>query len=181
MAASYPSQLNPGAFIALTSVWDVARLQDIDVNTPEFKELLVRLYQNINNIVMLLNIKDTGYYTLQEFLNGQAFFPNPLLSSTTPQAPTFRQVFRKTFNIGALPAGVTTVAHNLTIQAAWSFTRIYGVASDTIGFNYYPLPFASAGGAANIELRVDLTNIIITNNSGVVFDKCYVVLEYIKQ
>jgi len=170
-----------GAFIATTSVWDVQQIYTTDITTPEFKELLVRLYQNINNIAIVLNLKDTGMYPITEYVNGQLFFPNPANSSATTGAanPIQRQVLRKVINFGALGAGATSVNHNIIINAAYTFTRIYGVASDTTTNNYYPLPFASAGGANNIELRVSATQVIITNNSGIAFNFCYVILEYL--
>ena len=39
-----------GAYVVTTNVWDVSQLYSIDVKSPEFQELLVRLYQNVNNI-----------------------------------------------------------------------------------------------------------------------------------
>lgn len=182
MAASYPSQLNPGAFIPTTNVWDVSQLYSVDVNSPEFKELLVRLYQNVNNIALLLNIKDTGYYPRAEIVNGQVFFPDPALSSTTAAAPVFRQVFRLVINFGALPNTATkSVAHGLTITAGYTFTRIYGCASDTTGGTYIPLPYASPTDASNIEVSVDATNVnVITGSDRTNFAAAYIILEYIK-
>lgn len=168
-------QNNVGLYISTTDVWEISRIQDIDVNSEEFKLLLVRLYQNVNNIALALNLKESALYPLTQFVNGQQYF------STNPDNPNdTRSVFRLTVNIGALPAGVTTVAHGLVPQSTWTFTHIYGAATEIMVGNYYPLPFASAGGAANIELRVDNTNVVITNNSGVNFDRCYVVLEWVK-
>ena len=37
-----------GAYAPTTFIWDVEQLQHIEVTSPEFKELLVRLYQNLN-------------------------------------------------------------------------------------------------------------------------------------
>lgn len=181
--ASFPDQLGPGMFVASTNVWDVTQLYTTDVTTPEFKELLVRLYQNINLISLALNLKDTGYYTLTEFVNGQAFFPNPTLSSTTAANPVFRQVFRKVINFGALPNTATkSVAHGITITNTFTFTRIYGAASDTTGMNYIPLPYASPVLANNIELNVDAINVNVTTGSNRTnFNECYIILEYIKQ
>lgn len=168
-------QNNVGLYIATTDVWEISRIQEVDVNSEEFKLLLVRLYQNVNNIAIALNMKDSALYPLTQFVNGQQYF------STNPANPNdLRTVFRIVVDVGALPAGVTTVPHTLPIQMQWTFTRIYGAATDTIGGNYYPLPFASAGGANNIELRADNTNVVITNNSGVNFQRCYVVLEWVK-
>lgn len=181
MAGPFPAQSNPGAFIPTTDNYDTSVIYSLDINSDEFKEFLVRLRQSINNVALSLNIKDTGYYPLTEFVNSQAYFPDPTLTSSTAATPVLRQVFRLVVNIGALGAGVTTVAHGLTITNKFTFTRIYATASDTIGNNYYPIPWASAAGATNIELRVNATNVIITNNSGVAFNFCYCVLEYIKQ
>lgn len=174
------SQNRQMSFVPTTNVWDVGEIQDIDVTKPEFKELLVRLYQNLNNMANAVNIKDTGFYSLQEYATGQQFFSNPAFTSKTLTAPAQRSVFRMTYYITNLPAGVTTVPHNISVNSQLTFVNIYGVANDTVGFNYYPLPFASAAGATNIELRLDGTNIIITNNSGVTFNKTYIVVEYIK-
>lgn len=170
-----PQQQNTGLYVPTTSVWDMGLISDIDTNSIEFKDLLVRLYQNINNIVLALNVKDSAYYIEEEFVNGQQFF-NP--ASTDPLQ--LRSDFRKTINIGAVGAGVTTVAHGIPFTTTYTATRIYGTATDSIGLNYYPLPWASAAGATNIELRADGTNVIITNNSGVAFTRCIVVLEYLK-
>lgn len=171
-----------GAFIPTTNVWDVGQLYQVDVTSPQFKELLVRLYQNVNNIATILNLKDTGYYTTQEFVNGQSFFPNPSLNSSTDTVATYRQVFRTTVNFGALPnAGTKSVPHNIAITAGFTFTRIYGAASDTTGLTYIPLPFVDAAGN-NIELNVDATNVnIVTTSDRTNYTVCYVVVEYIKQ
>lgn len=175
MAYIPDQQINTGNFVTTTQVWDVSRLYEVDIQSPEFKELLVRLYQQINNIALSLNLKDTGYYLLEEFVtSGQLF------NATSNDPLQNRPIFRRTVNMGALPAGVTTVAHGLTITAAWRFIKILGAASDTVGFNYYPLPFASAGGATNIEVRVTATNVVVTNNSGIAFTNAIVILEYVK-
>ena len=39
-----PQQNQVGAFVPTSFIWDVARVGEIEVNSPEFKELLVRLY-----------------------------------------------------------------------------------------------------------------------------------------
>ena len=170
-----------GAFVPTTNVWDVSQLYSTDVTSPEFKELLVRLYQNINNIAIILNLKDTGYYVTQEFVNGQSYFPNPLLNSSTPAHATYRQVFRTTVNFGVLPnAGTKSVPHSIQFNAGFSCTRIYATASDPVGLNYIPIPYINASGT-NISLDVDATNVTIgTLDDKTNFTICYVVIEYIK-
>lgn len=183
MSSSIPSQANFGSFVPTTNIWDIQQLQQLNID-PQLKELLVRLYQNINTISLSLNTRDAGYYVEQEFLNGQVFFPNPSLSSTTPQAPTMRQVFRKVINFGALPNATTaTVAHGIEIQDFYSFTRIYGTASDTTAMTYIPIPYSSAGAViSNIEISVDQNDVTIsTSDDYSSYNVCYVILEYIKQ
>lgn len=173
-----------GLFVPTTNIWDMQQLQQVDVNSPEFKELLVRLYQNINNICTALNLKDSAYYNTQEFVNGQAWFPNPALNSTTATAPTFRQVYRQVVNFGALPnAGAKAVLHNIPITIGYSFTRIYAVASDKVALTYIPIPYVdvTTAGAADIQLDVNATQVVITTASNRTnYTVCYVVLEYIK-
>lgn len=180
MPGSFPDNVNPGLFIPTTPTFDVD-----DLKSPEqMKELIVRLSQSINTISMALNLKDSGYYVEEEFVNGQSYFPNPALGSNTPQQPTVRQVFRKVIDFGALPNTATkTVAHNIDIDSTFTFTRIYGTATDPVGLQYRPIPFSSTIVIANnIELSVTATNVLITtgiNRSA--FTRCFVVLEYIKQ
>ncbi len=173
-----------GSFIPSTNIWDVSSLYSIDINDPAFKELLVRLYQNVNNIAIVLNVKESGYYDneVNDFVDGNAWFPNPALSSATTTTPTFRPEQRCVINFGALPnTGSKSVAHGITCTASTTFTRIYGAASDTTGFNYIPLPYASPTLANNIELRVDATNVIVTTGSNRTnFNVCYIVIEYLQ-
>lgn len=183
MAGSYPSQMNLGLFVPTTNIWDVGQIYDVPNITPELQELLVRLYQNLNVMSLALNLKDSGYYVRQEFLNSQAYFPDPTLSSLTPSAPVYRQVFRMTVDFGALPNATTkSVAHGIDIVETYSFTRIYAASSDQVNFSYIPIPYASPTSADNIEINVDATNVNITTGSDrSLYLKTYVVLEYIKQ
>lgn len=160
-----PSQIDAGLYLPTTYI----------LEGEDQKQLAVRLYQTINSIILALNQKDTGQYITQEFVTGQLY--------TNPNDPSLlrqRNGYREWYIIGAIGAGITTFPHGLTIGTTWEFVRIRGTASNTTTGNYYPLPFASAAGLTNIELRVNNTDIIITNNSGVTFTKCNVVLEYLK-
>jgi hypothetical protein len=173
---------NFGSFVPTTNVWDVSQIYQVDVTSPEFKELLVRLYQNVNLIATVLNTKDTGYYDVLEFVNGQIYFPDPALNSTSSTSPSYRQVFRTVVNFGALPnTGSKSVAHNIPdINDGVTFTRIYATASDTTDFDYIPIPYASVSGD-DVELSVDATNVTITTASDrTAFNITYVVLEYLK-
>jgi hypothetical protein len=181
-------QVNTGSFVPTTNIWDVQRLQEVDVKSEEFKELLVRLYQNINNICLALNIKDVGYYSTTEFLNGQLFFPVQTVTDLTEQSQTYRQVFRTVVDFGALPnAGTKSVAHNIEIvpgtPTTFSFTRIYGASSKlATQDSFIPLPFSSPTLNQNIKLEVDNTNVIVTTAIDYsLYTTTYCVLEYLKQ
>lgn len=172
-----------GSFVPTTNIWDVSEILTIDINSEKFRELLVRLYQNINTIAVVLNSKDTGYYVENEFTNGQLFFPNPILTSQSSSYPIYRNVVRYVVDFGALPnTGTKSVAHPVAPNSSYTFTRIYGCASDTTGLNYIPLPYASPVLANNIELKVDSTQVTITTGSNRSnFNVCYVILEYLTQ
>jgi len=181
--ASYPTNVGPGLFLQTTDIFDI-RL--IPADNPLLRNLFVRINQAFGDANRAINIKDTGIYDQSEFVNGQTYFPNPSLSSTTTQRPTQRQVFRKVFLVGALAnAGTTTIAHGITVDGNTTFTRIYGTANAVgVAKSYIPLPFVSVSGsvaAGNIELRADDTNIYITTTgNGTNFTVNYVVLEYLK-
>lgn len=183
MAGSTNSISNIGSFIGTTNIWDVSEIYSTDVNSEQFKELIVRLYQNVNNIAVNLNIKDTGYYPLFEFLNGQLFFPNPNQQTNPSSSSVYRQVYRTTVIFGALPNATTvSVPHFIPVMQGYTFTRIYGAASNVSSTSFLPLPYASPTLNQNISLNADNANVNITtaiDYSG--YTSTYVVLEYIKQ
>lgn len=180
------NNINTGAFVPTTDVYDTQAIYDLDINSLEFKEFLVRLRQSTNNIALVLNVKDSGYYVLTEFVNSQLWFPNPILSSTTQQTPSYRQDFRLVIDFGALPnTGSKSVAHNISgivPLGLFTLTRLYGAATDPIAQSYIPIPYASPTLANNIELSMDATNVTITtgsNRSNYLIS--YVIIEYLKQ
>ena len=182
MSASYGSQSNPGAFVPTTNIWDVSQLYSTDVNSQEFKELLVRLYQNVGNIALVLNIKDSGYYSQEEFLNGQLYFPNPFTTQVSPSGIQYRQVFRTTVNFGALPnAGTISIPHNVNITPGYTVTRIYGAATNSGSTSFIPIPYSSPTLNKNIEINADALNINITTAIDYsAYINTYVVFEYLK-
>lgn len=191
-------QSNYGLFVPTTNIWDVQEIYSTEVTSQAFKELLVRLYQNINNISLALNLKETGYYTIEEFLNSQVFFPNPI-AVANPEAvtPVYRQVFRTVVNFGALPNTATkSLPHNITIVDGAgapigdgvTFTRIYGAATrqaqiaPPVAFSSIPLPYSSPVLNQCIQLNVDAVNVNVTTAIDMsAYTFCYIVLEYIKQ
>lgn len=170
---------NTGLFVPTTNVWDVENLQTGKDITPELKELLVRLYQNINGMCIALNLKDSGYYVQNEFITGQLFFPDAVMQDSQQ----FRQSFRVLVNCGALPNATTLIIpHSLQIENSFIFTRIYGTATNKVDREYLPLPYASLTLINNIELSVDSTNVYITTGIDYsAYTTTYVIVEYTKQ
>ena len=178
----YPDETNPGQFIGTTQIYDLGRSS---VNAEDFT---VRLRQNFNNIVLALNIKDSGYYSQEEFVNGQLFYPDYTRVDSASSAPaTFRQVFRKVIDTGTLPdTTFKNIPHGITLMPAagnttFIFTRIYGCATDPAARIFLPLPYASPTAANNIEVEVNATNVRITTGSNrTAYTISHCVLEYIK-
>jgi hypothetical protein len=171
-----------GAFLPTTNIWDTAVLEDIDVTKPEFIELLIRMYQNLNLMAQVINIKDSGYYYPQEFVNGQKFWPNPNWSYSSTESQAARNAFRILVNFGALPnASVKSVPHGIPITPNTTFTRIYGSSTNPTTLNGIPISYASASGN-NIELYVDPVNVNVVTNSAtwIGYTVTYIIIEYLK-
>jgi len=179
MPFSYPQ--NTGTFIPQTNVWDVSEIYAANLD-PKLTELLVRIYQNIGLIATNVNYKDAGYYATQPFINGQLYFPNPNNNSSTSQYPAYRQVSRLVINFGVLPNTATkSVEHNLTINSSFTFTRIYGCATNP-NTEFIPIPYVSTVTINdNVELWVDTTNVNIRTASDYsAYTITYVIIEWLQ-
>ena len=171
-------QNNTGLFVPSTNVWEIQSLQENKDVSPALKEVLVRLYQNINAIEVALNLKDSGYYKTFEFLNGQTFFSN----SSNPDV-TGRQIYRMVVVTGGLPNATSkTVPHGIGFTNGCSVTRVYGCATDNVTMAYIPLPYSSPTLNKNIELSIDRTNVTITTGINMTaYTISYVIIEYVKE
>lgn len=180
------AQINfPGLYVPSTNVWNPSIIENTNVNSPEFKELIIRLYQNLNQVALALNAKETGYYDSLELISGQQFFPNQIYSSNSETLAVYRSAFRKVIVFGALPnAGIKSVAHGIQpvgLNDNFTFTRIYGTASDTTGHNYISLPYASSVLNENIKLNVDGINVNVeTAIDYTAYNVAYIILEYLR-
>lgn len=166
--------INTGSFIQTTNIWDTEAIASVNVNSQEFKGLLIALYQDIGNIAIVLNNKVSGYYVDQEFVSGK-LYSNPNSSNPENLVPGFT----KSFMFGALGPGITAQNHNIAVNANTRWISIVGAATDNVGLVGYPITFAGAAGN-NIEVTMSATQIIINNASGIVFSSAYVTVEYVK-
>lgn len=140
---------------------------------PDFVGSVTDAFKDVANSV---NSKEGGLYDLQELSNSEQWF---IIGDTQ----NFRFGYRMTVNFGALPnTGTKSVAHGIAnIDANFSITRLYASASDPVGFNYIPIPFASPVLANNISLSMDNTNVtIITGSNRSAFTICYVIIDYLR-
>lgn len=165
-----------GMFLGTTQVWDVSDVSGKEI-TPSLKELLVKMYQNLNLMAMTVNNKDSGMYlNINEYACGQTYFP------TNTDTGKQRAVYRKVVNFGQLPNNATGDAlHGVDVSAGYVFTRIYATASDTTANTFLPIPYASIVANDNIELWADATKVYIkTGKDRTSFGTCYAVIEYLK-
>ncbi len=174
-------QSNTGLFIPTTNIYEIEDIQSKGLDKELIRNILVHLYQDMNNVAIALNLKDSAYYFNEEFMNGQVLFPNPNLIYTNNAG---RQIFRTVVDFGVLPnAAMKSYPHNIEITNTTTFTRIYATASDPINFSYLPIPYSSASSVANnIEISVDSVNVNITTGVDLsAYTTTYVILEYVKE
>lgn len=153
--------INWGAYIPTTTILDVSRLYETDIKSPEFKELIVRLYQTVNNIANVTNIKDTGYYLTTTFQTGQNFF------NVNNDFNNLRPIYRVVVNFGALPNNTTkAVAHGITnLGTTWSDVKLYAVATKPNN-TAVPVPgFDPTDITKPMNLWMDGTNVNIQTTS----------------
>lgn len=175
MASSYPPQLEPGASVSTTEIFDPALVNQLDVNSDEFKEFLNKLTRVVNDIKLLLDLKISGYFPVTEFLTGKLMFPNPLLTSSTPQTPIYRNGFIKVIDFGTLPDnGIKSVPHEIEVNDSYTFFQMYG-ASSIPGTSFVSIP------NQDIKLTADAVNVTVQTFSAYVgYTTTYIILEYIK-
>lgn len=196
MANNYiPDQLGEtGLYIQQTPIFDVQALQEVEVTSPEFKELLVRLYQQINNISSAVNLKATGLKLNEEYRNSNNYFPTEQRGNYAPNQLEYRPVFQMVVDFGALPNAATkSVAHNIPIGLStvagvnpYICVGLQGWATkpDTagIGIRWIPLPYATETANGDIEVYVTATDVVVTTSIDYsAFTKTTFVLEYLKK
>jgi hypothetical protein len=145
---------------------------------PEFRRFLVQepfylerdLISAFTKTSLAVNQREIGTYDTIEVPTGKQYFPAAANQNK-------RDIFRKVFSIGSVNAGATSnTAHSISNLSLVS--HLYGVAA-TASSDFRPLPYASVTANANIELRVDATNITIINGaSSPNISSATVVIEY---
>lgn len=182
MSGSIPNQLNFGSFVPTTNVWEIQQIQSSNIDS-NLKEILVRLYQNINNISNVLNSKDSGFYSTEEFLTGKLFFPLTGQTETNSSTPLYRPVFRKVINFGPLPNATTiNIPHNISINSGFTLTGLQGFSTTANSDSMIPIPFTTPSALNEaISIEIDPINIVITTGIDYsAYTTTYIICEYIK-
>lgn len=167
----------PGPFVSTTSIFDTIDIRTVDINSDQFKQFLVLLYQQVNNHAIQLNSKVHGWYSLQAYSNGRQF--PPVVGGNQNRGVGSKMIF-----FGALPAvpGVTkTVAHNITFNADTRIIWFWCTANNTVAQTAINVPYVDVltAGAQNTQISLDNTNINITSNANMsAFNETYVYIEY---
>lgn len=173
-----------GAFVTTTFVVQISQIQSSTELSSEEKRFFVDLYQNLNSMANVINVKQTGQYPLMETVDGALWFPNPNNNSSTAATATQRQELRSTYLSGPLKnAGILKIPHGITVTANTSWTFIGGTATNPAAVfpavSGYPIPNVDA--ANPISINVDSMNINITTTTNLTaFTIVYVVLQYLQ-
>lgn len=141
------------------------------------------LFDFADNAAHVINTKTSGWYTKEEVMTGEVFFPSADSRNSNSVEATYRQIFRKVIEFGALPDNTTkSVPHGIAITNATRFVYIYGTANDPVSRTYKPIPHSSPTASNSISLDVDDTNIIIETGANLTaFTDVYITLGYTKQ
>jgi len=186
--------LPDSALVPTTQVYDIEEIEGLSEGLRNF---LVQLTSTVNHLSLILNMKDTGYYTLNEFANSQYFYPLEVPAATYNTIQEPRPVYRKVINFGALPnTALKSVAHGIQgivpstgLPTTFRFTRIYGCATKPgsvappVTAQFIPIPYVSTNSLAEgIEIDVTATNVRIrTGSDRSAYTSTFVILEYVKE
>ena len=147
---------------------ETENFQDKDYET--FLNTWNKTYEKIARQV---NVKDFGYYSTEEMVNGQRW------SKITSGVQEYKTVYRKRFDFTTITQGGTeTIKHG--ISGFTLITRSYGeVITDVV--DYRSIPYTSISNVnLGIQITKTATEIIIVNGSAApAISSGFVVLEYI--
>lgn len=165
--------------VPTTPILDITNLKGKNLDSPEFRQFMIRLTQYLNLMARATNAKDDGEYSTAQTDNGQQFWS--LIAGEQPRA-----VNRIVIDFGALPNGTVSttkaVNHNINFPPGSIWTRTFGQATNTTTGAGVQLSYSSPTLANNIEFNTTATQVIITVDATVdwsAYDTTYIYLEWI--
>ena len=162
--------------LSTTQIFDLTSLRDVDVKSDEFKEFIVRLYQEVNKHAIFINQKDHGIYSIEQYGSCKQYFP-------VVTGGNFRGIARTAlpFTFAGNSPGTVTVPHGITFNADTRVVLTQCEANDPTAPLNIPIPFVdvTGGGAGNIERYMDNTNVyIVTAIDYTAYTDNFIVIEY---
>lgn len=167
-----------------TDIFNVSNIESMNVSSPDFKQLIVKLAQNANQQNLAINSKGSGTYSSLEDLSGNTYAIGTG-SSATGVVNTAKGSYIKLITFGALPIASTakSIAHGIPFTAAYKIIRISGGATNPTTQVYIPLPFSHPDSAAyGISLLVNATHVIVTTGTAdwSAWTETFIFIEYVK-
>lgn len=174
------------SLLPTTQIYDPSEIQEMDVNSEEFKEFIVQLSLTQLDLLTNLNLKGGGGYTQMQYVTGNKWFPNP----TKTNAPT-RDSIRVALPFTQTIAGVTTYVtlpnngsifmdHNINVTADTIWVIQGGAATNTAGLTGIPIPYINPINGNAVSIQTNNTQIEIrTNADFTALNVVNVYLEYI--
>jgi len=133
------------------------------------------LVESLKQIISTLNTKESGYLALQEVLSCGLLFTNT--------NNTFRQIFRKVVDFGALPNNTTkNVAHGIAVDSNFRLVNLYLSATNPTALTSFSLQYWSNSATDDIKLNLTSTNVVVVTKSNYSsYTSNLVVIEYVKE
>lgn len=152
----------------------------IPENWEDGRAFIVEQLKKITNAV---NTKEIGFFLDQELLSGKAFIPGINIATDGATSQQFRTVLRKVIDFGPLPnAEIKSVPHDIFVDYNFTLVQMYAAATDPVGLQAFPIPYAAAGTNDSVALYMDDNNInIITQTNRSSFTRVFIVVEYLQE
>ena len=175
--ANIPQQ---GTSIPTTQNWNVEDITSLSSIDPNLKDVLIKLYRNLNIMALAINYKESGMYMdTERYINSSLFSDQQDTNEGPNLSP--RPIYRTVIDIGALPNSTfTTVAHDIEIIAGYRFIGIFGGASKVDGSSFIPLGQSSSTANENIKIEVTATDVITTTTKDYSAYFGLIILMYVK-
>ena len=177
-----------GVYIPTTEIWNTSEVEQAKIENAALKQLLVNMYMKLNRMATSIEAREFGAYPLDETMNGQKWFADPDLNSTTATTAAQRQAFRKVIIMPPLPSAippataVISVAHGISVTANTFFTRLWAMAHNPTINSFLPIPYAFPQlTEQSMYIDADLTSVHIrtgTNRAG--YTEVIAVIEYLQ-
>jgi hypothetical protein len=126
------------------------------------------LAEDLKKMSNAINIREIGWFLDEELLSGKSFIPGTTAPGDNPG--TFRQIFRKVINFGAIAPGANTEPHGITFDINFTLIQLWASATNSTTFN--AVTFSNPD-----TITMNATNIIIT--SGGTFNRAFAFVEYL--